>query len=164
MSSMLKNCSRKGINLQKSIHPGAFEKVFAVLDRDEHTTYFDALTMAHSLSGRLRNDAKQPIDFQAIASVPCFELWPLLHYQEILAPICRDDLIRRLKKHIHDYEKGASGVFELTRPLLAIAAGQAKSLKQRFTAHDAPQPFTGIVDLVDLLIGLARKPAQEVPA
>jgi RloB-like protein len=37
----------------KNIQPRAFEKVFAVFDRDDHESYFDALRMAESLDGPL---------------------------------------------------------------------------------------------------------------
>ena len=66
----------------KQIQPRAFEQVYAVFDRDDHRTYFDALQLAESLDGKLRNDNKQPVSLKAIASVPCFELWLLLHYEQ----------------------------------------------------------------------------------
>ncbi len=43
-------------------------------DRDDHDSYHEALTLAESLDGKLRNDVKQPVIFQAIASVPSFDL------------------------------------------------------------------------------------------
>jgi len=44
----------------KHIQPRAFEQVYAVFDRDDHASYFDALNLATSLDGKLRNDNKQP--------------------------------------------------------------------------------------------------------
>src|SRR5208337_2202495 len=44
---------------QKAIQPRAFEKVFAVFDRDDHRTYFEALSLATSLNGTMRNDLKE---------------------------------------------------------------------------------------------------------
>lgn len=81
----------------KQIQPRAFERVYAVFDRDDHLTYFDALKFAESLDGKLRNDAKQLVSFMAITSVPSFELWLLLHYEDIQAPIHRDEVMHRLK-------------------------------------------------------------------
>jgi hypothetical protein len=143
-------------NRQKNVQPRAFEKVFAVFDRDEHRTYFDALTLAKSLNGNLRNDERKPAEFHAIASVPSFELWLLLHYEDILAPIHRDEVICRLKGHIPNYEKGAKGAFETTRQLLDIATQRAEALKQRFNAFNAPEPFTAVADLVSLLVALRK--------
>jgi hypothetical protein len=84
----------------RNIQRRAFEKVFAVFDRDDHDSYHEALRLAASLEGKLRNDAKQPVAFQAIASVPSFELWLLLHFEDIQAPLHRDEVMRRLKQHI----------------------------------------------------------------
>jgi hypothetical protein len=139
---------------QKQIQPRAFEQVYAVFDRDDHESYFNALRLAESLDGKLKNDAKQSIRFQAIASIPSFELWLLLHYEEIQASIQRDDVIRRLKQHIPAYEKGADQVFATTKGFLDTANGRAQALAARFTAHSAPEPYTAIGDLVALLTKL----------
>lgn len=136
---------------QKGIQPRAFEKVFAVFDRDDHLTYFDALSLAASLDGKLRNDARKAVQFRGIASVPSFELWLLLHYEDIQAPIHRDDVMQRLKVHIPGYDKGAGGAFATTRAQLEIAIQRAEVLGRKFSAHDAPEPFTDIVELVKLL-------------
>lgn len=87
----------EGGDLQKGIRPRSFEQVYAVFDRDDHHTYFDALKQAESLNGTLRNDDKQPVSFKAIASIPCFELWLLLHYEDVQHPIHRDAVMARLK-------------------------------------------------------------------
>lgn len=138
----------------KKIQPRAFEQVYAVFDRDDHASYFDALRLAESLNGKLKNDAKQFIRFKAIASVPSFELWLLLHFEDIQAPIHRDEVMRRLKLHIPGYEKGAGRAFATTRDRLDIATQRVEALANRFAADTAPEPFTAIVDLVRLLTTL----------
>ncbi|MCW5235909.1 RloB family protein [Verminephrobacter eiseniae] len=138
----------------KNIQRRAFEKVYAVFDRDDHGSYFDALRLAESLDGKLRNDARQPVAFQAIASVPSFELWLLLHYEDIRAPLHRDEVMRRLKQHIPGYDKGACQAFAVTSEHLPVAIGRAERLAQRFTAHDACEPFTAMAELVELLTTL----------
>lgn len=138
----------------KHIQRRAFEQVYAVFDRDDHGSYFDALNLAASLDGRLRNDSKQPVTFKAIASVPSFELWLLLHFEDIHAPIHREDVMRRLKLHLPGYEKGAGRAFATTRARLDIATQRAQALATRFTAQTDPEPFTAIVELVTLLTTL----------
>jgi len=138
----------------KNIQRRAFEHVYAVFDRDDHPRYFDALRLAESLDGKLRNDAKQFIRFTAIASVPSFELWLLLHYENIQAPLHRDEVMQRLKLHIPGYEKGAGQAFATTREHLAIATQRAEALAARFSADNAPEPYTAIVDLVKRLTTL----------
>jgi hypothetical protein len=140
----------------KRIQSRAFEQVYAVFDRDDHRTYFDALLLAESFNGKLRNDNKQPISFKAIASVPSFELWLLLHYENIQAPIHRDEVMRRLKTHIIGYEKGAGGSFSTTCKHLELATQRAQALASKFSAHSAPEPYTAIAELVKVLFSLKR--------
>lgn len=143
-----------GGDKHKNIQPGAFEQVYAVFDRDDHDSYFEALKLAESLDGKLRNDARQAVTFKAIASVPSFELWLLLHYEDILAPRHRDEVLRRLKQHIPGYEKGAGGTFSITSERMETAMQRAQQLAIKFNAYSVPEPYTAIVELVKLLTTL----------
>ena len=58
-----------------------FDRVFVVFDRDEHLTYHDSLAACQR--AKLKNDTGKSIEFCAVVSNPCFELWLLLHYEEI---------------------------------------------------------------------------------
>jgi hypothetical protein len=138
----------------KNIQRRAFERVFAVFDRDDHGSYHEALTLATSLNGKLRNDAKQSVSFQAIASVPSFELRLLLHFEDIQAPLHRDEVMRRLKLYIPGYDKGAGNAFATTNVHLAVATQRAERLAVHFSARTDPEPFTAIVELVKLLTTL----------
>ena len=138
----------------KRIRAKAFEQVFAVFDRDDHRTYFDALQLANSLDGQLRNDEKQPVVFRAIASVPDFELWLLLHYEDIQHFLHRDEVMRRLRQHIPGYEKGAGKSFSVTQDKFDIAFGRAQRLAQRSNAFNDTEPYTDIGELVALLKAL----------
>lgn len=135
----------------KGIQRRAFERVYVVFDRDDHDSYHEALALAESLDGKLRNDAKQSVIFQAIASVPSFELWLLLHYEDIQAPLHRNQVMQRLKQHIPSYNKGAGNAFATTNEHLAVAIQRAQALAERFNAYTEPEPFTAIVELVKLL-------------
>ena len=141
-------------DLHKGIRPRSFDQVYAVFDRDDHDSYFAALSHAASLDGKLRGDNGQPVTFRAIASVPNFELWLLLHFETIYEAIARDDVIQRLRQHIHDYDKGARGIFSVTREHLDEALQRAQALSERFTAYSAPEPYTDAANLVALLIAL----------
>jgi hypothetical protein len=138
----------------KNIQPRAFEQVYAVIDRDDHDSYFDALRLTCSLNGKLKNDARQFIRFEAIASVPSFELWLLLHYEDVQAPLRRDEVVRRLKQYMPEYEKGAKSAFRATRERLPVAIRRAEALAVRFRADTAPEPYTAVVGLVKLLTTL----------
>ncbi len=141
-------------DLYKGIRPKSFDQVYAVFDRDDHDSYFNALNVAKSLNDRLCNDDRQPVSFKAIASVPSFELWLLLHYEDIQAPIHRDEVMARLKQHIPGYEKGAGGTFATTRDRLETARQRAQALAAKFSAYEAPEPYTALHELVTLLTTL----------
>lgn len=141
-------------DLRKGIRPKSFDQVYAVFDRDDHDSYFNALNLAKSLDGKLRNDDRQPVSFNAIASIPSFELWLLLHYEDIQAPIHRDEVMERLKQHIPGYEKGVGGTFVITRDRLETAIQRAQALAAKFNAYTNPEPFTDLHELVMLLTTL----------
>lgn len=138
----------------KHIEPRAFERVYALFDRDDHLSYFDALQRADMLDGKLRNDSKRTVKFKAVASVPCFELWLLLHYEDIQAPLHRDEVLRRLKRHIPGYEKGARGTFAITSDHKDLAVQRAERLAVRFSAYTVPEPYTAVAALVEFLTTL----------
>ena len=135
-------------DVQKQIRARAFERVYAVFDRDEHRTYFDALELAAAIDGKLRNDAKQAVAFRAIASIPSFEIWLLLHFEDIQHPLHRDAVMRRLRFHIPEYDKGIDGTFASTRHNLHIAEQRAARLAARSNAFVDTEPYTDIVYLV----------------
>jgi hypothetical protein len=141
-------------DLHKGFDRRAFDQVFAVFDRDEHKTYFNALDLAQSLDGRLKNDENRLVPFKAVASIPCFELWLLLHFEDIQAPLHRDEVMVRLKQHLHGYVKGAEGIFAATRDRLETAMQRAQVLAGQFNAHTEPEPYTAIAELVAVLTQL----------
>ena len=64
----------------KFVEARNFDLVVAVFDRDQHLTYNDALIRAAVLDQKFKNDDCKVVSFKAVASVPCFELWLLLHF------------------------------------------------------------------------------------
>ncbi len=140
----------------KNIRPRVFEQVYAVFDRDEHRTFHDALALARTLDGQLRNDLKQPVEFTAIPSRPSFEFWLLLHFEDVRHLIHRDEALRRLKRHLPNYEKGYGRTFAETKPALQTAINRALALAQGVDPADDTEPYTGIVHLIELLTNLRK--------
>ncbi|RQS57435.1 RloB domain-containing protein [Burkholderia sp. Bp8963] len=130
-----------------------WERVFAVIDRDDHAQYDEALRRAAEHNGTITNDEKQPIAFQAIPSNPCFELWPLLHFQRSEAHIHRDDVVRLLSGYINGYQKGKRGLFAATHRGLEAAYMNAQLLRQRLE-RPAQNPSTDVDILVRVLTTL----------
>ena len=143
---------------ERGIRKRAFEKVYAVFDRDDHKTFHDALARAAALNGRLKNDLKQPIRFAAIPSRPSFEFWLLLHFEDVKHLLHRDEAMQRLKKHLPAYEKGTKGTFTRTQPNLGAAIERARRLLTNDLADDR-EPYTGIIELVEVLMNL-QSPAK----
>ena len=138
----------------KGIRPKSFDQIYAVFDRDEHHSYFEALTCAEKFNNTLKNDEKKIVLFKAIASVPSFELWLLLHYEDIQAPIQRAEVLKLLKRSIPDYEKNMRGTFDTSKEYLQIATQRADKLAGSFTAYSDTGPFTAIAELVKRLMTL----------
>lgn len=136
---------------QRFLETKEFECVFAVFDRDDHTTYADALARARALDNTLRNDLRKPVRFFAVPTVPCFELWLLLHYQDQRAPLHRSDALSRLKGHIPGYAKGASGIYALTEANIADATRRAAHLRTQHTPDNGTDPHTDVDTLVERL-------------
>ncbi|MET0110701.1 MAG: RloB family protein [Candidatus Thiodiazotropha sp.] len=140
---------------EKRIQPKGFEKVFAVFDRDEHTNYHQALDRADSYNRkRIRNDENRAIEFKFIATVPCFELWLLMHFEQPKSPMHREAVYKRLKFHIPQYNKGADGHFHDTKEMLTTAVNHAQNLSSQTNAWDGVESYTNIHELVKLLLNL----------
>ncbi len=139
---------------EKSIQPRAFEQVYVVFDRDDHETYHNALAKAAALKGKLLNDLEQAVKFEPIASVPCFELWLLLHFEDVQAPLHRIEVYQRLRQYLPNYDKGQAGHHAQTRPNLADASKRAEHLAKLTTAHNGVEPYTEMHRVVHLLTTL----------
>lgn len=128
-----------------------YDWVFAVFDRDDHVTYLDALNRAAALDNTLKNDDGKKVRFVAVPSVPCFELWLLLHFVDIQAFFHRAEIINRLGGHIAGYEKGTEGTYAATEAALALAIERAQRLQVRFDPRTGVDPVTRAHEVVQLL-------------
>lgn len=133
----------------------AFDCVYVVFDRDDHQTYHNALSKAEATDKTMKNDTGAKVPFMAIPSVPNFELWILLHFRDVLAPIHRNEVYAELKKPgaYPTYAKNSVTVFGDTKDRIPDAAARAVQLRNSFDAHDGNEPFTN----VDLLTGKLLK-------
>lgn len=134
----------------------SFDICYAVFDRDEHNTYHDALTRAAQLDKALKNDFKKTIRFHSVPTVPCFEMWILLHFADVRSFNDRHEVIRRVGEHIKDYAKGLKGVFGLTADKLATATARAEILRDNYSAATGTDPYTMMDQLVAKLLSYKR--------
>jgi len=132
-----------------------FEKVYAVFDRDDHPTYRGALDRAAALEGKLKKNGGGKVTFAAIPSVPSFELWFLLHFKDVLAPMHRDDVYRQLKDadRYPTYEKNSITVYDDLKGSIPDATQRAEHLRDIHDKFGGVDPYTD----ADLLTGVLTK-------
>lgn len=140
----------------KCLETKQWEKVYCVFDRDEHLTFNNALLSAKARDKKFKNELKKPIRFFAINSIPCFELWFLLHFECHKRETHRSELRQLLRRdsRLPNYEKGQWGNFELTRRLLETAYLNATRLKEERQRHGRENPYTNVDILVKELTNL----------
>jgi hypothetical protein len=142
------------------IHARSFDRVVVVFDRDEHHTYHAALQRVAALNGRLENDERIKVPFEAVVSVPCFELWLLLHFEDVFAPLHRDEALARLRVHVAGYTKGQGSHWAVTHERLDVATARAEALLAAgHTAKDGTQPYTNMHELLRRLLHLKDQAA-----
>jgi hypothetical protein len=95
--------------------------------------------------------------FEAIVSVPCFELWLLLHFSNVQSWIHSDRALCELRVYIPNYAKGMPNVFDATAPHRSTAVDRATSLKHRFQRLPGDEPYTDVHELVMVLLSLRRR-------
>lgn len=136
---------------------GGYDRVFCVFDRNGHTNYHEALDRAASSppgrKGRL----------EAITSVPCFEIWILLHFAYSTAPFTKtgnksacDHVIDAVRDHMPEYQKAMTGVFEQLEVHTDRAVTYADRLGQHNRGTASENPATEVHELVKYLRELNR--------
>ncbi len=126
----------KGRKDGEKVDPG---NVWCVFDRDEHERIAEAI------------DQAKGNNFGLAYSLPSFELWLLLHYQDQTAHIERDKVLKELRKCIPNYEKGMEGVFGLTCGKLEEAHRRSENLRKKHKG-DGNSEHSNPSSSVDLLM------------
>ena len=132
----------------------AYEKVYVVFDRDEHLTYANAISMAAARDRRDRNDEGRKVEFKAAVSVPSFEFWILLHFENVQAFLHRDTVLARVKTHVNGYEKGNRDIYTKTAQYIPTATQRAAALRVLFGRLPGTDPYTDMDELVKVLKAL----------
>jgi len=143
-------------NSHEGIEANRFDKIFVVFDRDEHEDYHPALKKAEEYRESLSNKKKKKMTFEVIISVPCFELWVLLHFKEIFAFIHRNDVWQDLQQQWKqtfgkEYEKNTENNFKDTKHNIPAAKVRANTLMEKYHYQNGTDPYTNVGELVDFL-------------
>ncbi len=139
----------------------AFDRVFVVFDRDDHLGYANAIAKAQAKDKKLKNDEKKPVGFEAVVSVPSFELWLLLHFHDQQSWLHRDEALERLRQHIPGYAKGMGDTFAKTKAHLDVATARGANLKARNSRLPGDdEAYTDVHELVAALLALRTEGNQ----
>ena len=92
-------------------------------------------------------------------SNPCFEIWPILHFESCTRSLSREECRKQLKKHFPDYNKELD--YEALKDKLNVATSNAINLRKWHSdKHDTEiahghqfNPWTTIDMLVQNILG-----------
>lgn len=132
----------------------SIDRVYCVFDGDCHG-YSQAVEM-------VRNLRPAKVFFSA-TSVPCFEFWLLLHFENTTRPFAPSRgqsacgvVLGDLRGHLTDYEKGSRHTFAATNGYLATAKERAIQVRRAALGTGSTGPFTDVDELVGYLEHLKR--------
>lgn len=132
-----------------------YDRLFVVFDRDSHTNYHEALDLIDAKNRKIRNKDKVAVEVSAIVSNPCFELWLILHFEDLRHLISRQDAYTKIKQYIPDYNKSAPGYYSKTKHLARTAIDRGEAFLS-CSPRDDKECFTFVGTLVKLLLSFSR--------
>jgi hypothetical protein len=134
-----------------------YNRAYCVFDRDQHTTFDQAVDRAQT--SKFGKEGKLLV----IPSVPCFEIWILLHYRFTTGAYSGaggltacERLTRDVRKHFATYEKGHKAVFTELTPMLDQALVNAARLEKHNSDTGSGNPATRMHNLVNYLRALKK--------
>lgn len=129
-----------------------YSEAWVVFDKDDFNDFDDAIRLA------------KKEDLNIAWSNESFELWLLLHFQDLNSPLTRDDYKHKLDKHFKrlgynngQYEKNIKNIFELTKDNTSKAIERSNKLlseykDSRISIYSKMNPATTVQDLIDILL------------
>lgn len=125
---------------RRSKEPGGYDKIYCVFDRDGHTSFGEA---REKLKGMARRK-KKPLPIDEAISIPCFEVWVLLHFEKTDAPFenC-ETVIDRVRTHLPGYEKANAVIAKQLFAKVGTAMGNAAWLEAR-AGDNTYNPYTSV--------------------
>jgi hypothetical protein len=112
--------------------PDAYDQVWCVVDHDNHP----------SLAAAVERARKSGIHL--LPSVPCFDLWLLLHFADHRKESTPSQVVRELRKHIAGYDKHVPVSFPFDRFDQAESRARASAPDHVASNFVGPNPSTGV--------------------
>jgi hypothetical protein len=127
---------------------GGYDAIFCVFDRDGHESFDRARSKIKGLASRSRNR----LNIHEAISIPCFELWVLLHFERTDRPFqnCAAVVAWIRNQHIEDYQKADDEVAKQLMVRIETALANARWLADRREIEDG-NPSTSVHALIQHL-------------
>jgi hypothetical protein len=139
---------------RKAKEQGGYDHIFCVFDQDTHESFARARERIRHLASR--RVAALPI--KEIVSVPCFEIWVLLHFEQSDPQFadCSAVISRIRERHLPRYLKADVRTANALIDRLSNAVASAAWLERRAEAN-AWNPYTAVHRLVEHLQAVAAQ-------
>jgi len=135
---------------------------FCVIDKDEHTTFTEALSKLRTYLPP--KPAKSKPNFKAIISVPCFEFWLILHFSYTTKSYTRkgskspaENVFSDLSKVFPAYSKTLSNLYVTLTSKLDTAIENAKKLQKQNKQTESDNPSTNMHELIEFIKEMAKE-------
>ncbi|MFN7097563.1 MAG: RloB family protein [Gammaproteobacteria bacterium] len=141
------------------------DQIWCVIDRDEHASFDAAVNKLQQYKPNRKDKSK--LKFCLAVSIPCFELWYLLHFCFTTKVfLCSgndsacDNLVSELKTEFKklslEYKKTDTGFLPLLHLRTEMAIKNAHQLQQHNEKTGTVNPSTNLHELVSMLRKLGR--------
>lgn len=133
---------------ERAEEQGGYDTIFCVFDRDGHQSFDRARDKIRGLARRSRNQ----LNIREAISIPCFELWVLLHFERTDRPFqnCAGVVARIRSRHLEGYQKADRDVAKQLMARVEMAHDNARWLAGRAEIEDG-NPSTSVHALVQHL-------------
>ncbi len=131
---------------------GDYDHVYCVIDRDGHESFARARDWIRGLANR----GRRPLPIKEAVSIPCFEIWSLLHFERTDKPYpnCGAVVNRIVAQHYAGYRKADKETARYLVQRLEAAIDNAEWLATRDGIEDG-NPSTSVHELVKHLKNVA---------
>lgn len=140
--------------IKKCSDSAGYDCVFCVFDRDSHGSF----AQARAEIGRLANRTRNRLPIREAVSIPCWEIWVLLHFEQTDAPFvdCADVMRRITARHLPHYAKADERVSQELIQRIDSGLVNAAWLEGRRERADG-NPSTSVHHVVEHLCSVAAR-------
>ncbi len=136
---------------------GGYDRVFCVFDRDGHASFDWARDRIRTLANRKR----KALPIREVISVPCFELWVLLHHEKTDKPFTRcAKVVERVRVHVPGYERANATIARQLVAHQGTAVENALWLEQR-AGNNNFNPYTSVHHVIEHFAQVAAGRTQD---